>query len=36
MINRLRGLGIVLGLIGLGFVVAGGFAYFKVQEGQRP
>ena len=34
MINRLRGLGIVLGLIGLGFVVAGGFAYFKVQEGQ--
>ena len=34
MINRLRGLGIVLGLIGLGFVVAGGVAYFKVQEGQ--
>jgi len=33
MINRLRGLGIVLGLIGLAFVVAGGFAYFKVQEG---
>lgn len=33
MINRLRGLGIVLGLIGLAFVVAGGFAFFKVQEG---
>jgi hypothetical protein len=33
MISRLRGLGILLGLIGLGFVVAGGFAYFKVQEG---
>ncbi|MBA3587055.1 MAG: hypothetical protein H0W41_05390 [Chloroflexi bacterium] len=34
MINRLRGLGIVLGIIGLAFVVAGGFAFFKVQEGQ--
>ena len=34
MINRLRGLGIVLGLIGLAFVVAGGFAFMKVQEGQ--
>ena len=33
MINRVRGLGIVLGLIGLAFVVAGGFAFFKVQEG---
>ncbi|MEX1112980.1 MAG: hypothetical protein WED32_00810 [Patescibacteria group bacterium] len=33
MINRLRGLGMMLGLIGLGFVVAGGFAFFKVQEG---
>ena len=33
MTNRLRGLGIVLGLIGLAFVVAGGFAFFKVQEG---
>ena len=33
MITRLRGLGIVLGLIGLAFVVAGGFAFFKVQEG---
>ncbi|MCA1572204.1 MAG: hypothetical protein LC798_18225 [Chloroflexi bacterium] len=29
----MRGLGIVLGLIGLAFVVAGGFAFFKVQEG---
>ena len=33
MINRLRGLGIVLGIIGLAFVVAGGFAFMKVQEG---
>ena len=33
MIGRLRGLGIVLGLIGLGFVVAGGYSFFKVQEG---
>ncbi len=33
MIGRLRILGIVLGLIGLAFIVAGGFAYFKVQEG---
>ena len=33
MNTRLRGLGIVLGLIGLAFVVAGGFAFFKVQEG---
>ncbi len=34
MIKRLRGLGIVLALVGLAFVVAGGFAFFKVQEGQ--
>ncbi len=34
MINRLRGLGIVLGVIGFAFVVAGGYAFFKVQEGQ--
>ena len=34
MIKRLQGLGIVLALVGLAFVVAGGFAYFKVQEGQ--
>ncbi|MGZ8481132.1 MAG: hypothetical protein ACXWWO_01580 [Candidatus Limnocylindria bacterium] len=33
MISRLRGLGILLGLMGLAFVVAGGFAFFKVQEG---
>jgi hypothetical protein len=33
MISRLRGLGIVLGLIGIAFVVAGGFAFLKVQEG---
>jgi hypothetical protein len=34
VITRLRGLGIVLGLIGLAFIVAGGFAFMKVQEGQ--
>ena len=34
MIGRLRILGIVLGLIGLGFIVAGGYSFFKVQEGQ--
>jgi hypothetical protein len=33
LMNRLRGLGIVLGLIGIAFVAAGGFAFFKVQEG---
>jgi hypothetical protein len=33
MISRLRGLGIVLGILGLAFVVAGGFAFFKGQEG---
>jgi hypothetical protein len=33
MTRRLRGLGIVLSVIGLAFVVAGGFAFFKVQEG---
>jgi hypothetical protein len=30
---RLRGLGIVLGIIGFVFVIAGGYAFFKVQEG---
>ncbi len=33
MINRLRGLGIILAVMGLAFIVAGGFAFFKVQEG---
>jgi hypothetical protein len=33
MIRRLRGLGIVLGVIGLAFVVAGGYAFYKTQEG---
>ena len=33
MIGRLRILGIALGVIGLGFVVVGGYAFFKVQEG---
>src|SRR5687768_3995486 len=33
MTSRLRGLGIVLGLIGFAFVAAGGFAFMKTQEG---
>jgi hypothetical protein len=33
MIGRLRGLGIVLVVIGLAFVAAGGFAFLKTQEG---
>ncbi|MDQ5841526.1 MAG: hypothetical protein M3537_10410 [Chloroflexota bacterium] len=33
MTSRLRGLGIVLGLIGIAFIAAGGFSFFKVQEG---
>lgn len=33
MTARLRGLGIVLGIIGFVFVIAGGYAFFKVQEG---
>jgi hypothetical protein len=33
MIGRLRGLGIVLGIIGFVFVIGGGYAFFKVQEG---
>ena len=35
MTRRLRGLGIVLALIGLAFVAAGGFAFMKTQEGYR-
>jgi hypothetical protein len=34
MTSRLRGLGIVLGLIGFVFVAAGGYAFYKVQEGR--
>ena len=34
MTGRLKGLGIVLALIGFGFVIGGGYAFFKVQEGQ--
>jgi len=34
MTDRLRGLGMVLALIGLAFVMAGGYAFLKVQEGQ--
>jgi hypothetical protein len=33
MTGRIRTLGIVLGLIGFGFIAAGGFAFFKTQEG---
>jgi hypothetical protein len=33
MTGRLRGLGIVLGLIGIAFVAAGAFAFYKTQEG---
>lgn len=33
MTGRIRALGIVLGLIGFAFIAAGGYAYFKTQEG---
>jgi hypothetical protein len=33
MVKRLRALGVVLAVIGLGFVVAGGVAYTRVQDG---
>jgi hypothetical protein len=35
MVGRLRGLGIVLGLIGIVFVAAGAFAFIKTQEGYK-
>jgi hypothetical protein len=35
MIDRLKKLGIVISILGLGFIVAGGYAFLKVQEGQR-
>jgi hypothetical protein len=35
MINRLKKLGIVLAIFGLGFVATGGYTFMKVQEGQR-
>jgi hypothetical protein len=35
MINRLKKLGIVLSLFGLGFILASGYAYVKVQDGQN-
>jgi hypothetical protein len=35
MVGRLRGLGIVLGLIGIVFVAAGAFAFMKTQEGYK-
>ena len=34
MISRLKGLGIVLVVIGIAFMAAGAFAFIKVQEGQ--
>ncbi len=34
MFDRLKKLGIVLSIIGLGFIVGGGYAFMKVQEGQ--
>ena len=34
MTGRLRNLGIALGLIGLAFILVGGFALWRVQEGQ--
>jgi len=34
MTSRLRGLGIVLVLIGIGFLIGGGYTFWKVQEGQ--
>ncbi len=35
MSGRLTKLGIVLAIFGLGFIVAGGYAFIKVQEGQQ-
>ena len=35
MVGRLRGLGLVLGLIGIAFVAAGAFAFLKTQEGYK-
>lgn len=35
MINRLKGLGIVLVVIGVAFVAVGAFAFMKTQEGYR-
>lgn len=35
MINRLKGLGIGLVIVGIVFVAAGAFAYLKVQDGQK-
>jgi hypothetical protein len=35
MINRLKRLGLVLAVFGIAFVAAGGYAYIKVQDGQK-
>ena len=34
MTSRLRGLGIVLVIVGIGFLIGGGYTLFKTQEGQ--
>src|SRR5512132_2354682 len=35
MIKRLQRLGLVLAVFGMAFVVAGGYAFIKVQDGQK-
>lgn len=35
MVNRLKKLGIVLAIFGLGFMLAAGYAFIKVQDGQK-
>ena len=35
MTGRIQKLGIVISVLGLAFIVAGGYAFMKVQEGQR-
>ncbi|MEO7117495.1 MAG: hypothetical protein ABIZ34_00840 [Candidatus Limnocylindrales bacterium] len=35
MLNRIKWVGIILGIFGIAFVAAGGYAFIKVQEGQR-
>jgi hypothetical protein len=35
MNSRLKGLGIVLVLVGLAFIAGGGYAYIKTQEGAK-
>ena len=35
MNSRLKGLGVILAIIGIAFVAGGGYAYIKTQEGAR-